>query len=298
MSQNPKKLKTIQLDLKLRHPKKYYFKFEDYFLVFREPSFQDLQLLDSVNGIEILHKRILRYFDWNDENLLDIVRFIDYLPFRTYAYLLQSLEEFFSADSSIEASDIKDANLNALSPVGPINNILMIRKNFETKIESGELFNKFMEALGVYIKAPKPNTESIDPDAPRSTAWVPLTQMINPEGFQSVYGKLVYDGPTEPEKPKEVEKEEQNSTTERKNERISLTATLDREEYVKMIYQNANIGFLQAASRGISQNAYRSALEKGIDPLVRDDRTKLMTQNEERPQNETITLKSRWKGGK
>jgi|GEM_PF-3909191 len=65
-----------------------------------------------------------------------------------------------------------------------------------------------------------------------------------------------------------------------------------------MIYQNANLGFLKAASRGISQNAYRAALEQGVDPLVRDDRTKLMTQNEEKPQGETVTLRSRWKGGK
>lgn len=297
MSQNPKKLKTIQLDLKLRHPKKYYFKFENYFLVFREPSFEDLQLLESIKGIELLHKKILRYCEWSDENLLEIISFIDYLPFRTYAYLLQALEEFFKADQSIEASDLSDVNLNALSPVGSINTVLTARKNYETKKETAELFNKLMEALGVYIKAPKPNTEPIDPEAPRSTAWVPLTQMINPEGFQSVYGKLVYDGPTEPEKPIEAEKKEQNSTTERKNERISLS-TLDREEYVKMIYQNANLGFLKAAGRGISQNAYRAALEQGVDPLVRDDRTKLMTQNEERPQKETITLRSRWKGGK
>lgn len=299
----PKKLKTVHLDLKLRHPRKYYFKFEDYFLIFKEPSFEDLGRLDSIAGIELIHKRFLKYCHWTEENLQEIIDFIDFLPFRIYAYLIDSLEQYFEVDNDIDPSDFEYVNYHNLSLTGYVNTLLMARKKYESKLEIAELFNKTMETLGVYIKASKPNLESDETEVSRSIAWVPLTQMINPEGYQSIHSKLIYDGPDveklqETEKSEKIKKDDTNNTNERKNERISLYSTLTREEHAKMIYENAYVGFLRASKQGISQNAYRSALEKGIDPIVRDDRTKLMTQNQEASKNEPVTLKSRWRGSK
>ena len=293
---NQKKPKIIQLDLKSRHPRKYYLKLNDYFLVFREPSFQDLELIDSVKGIDDIYKRLLRYIDWNEEVLPDIIEFINALPFRIYLYLLSALSEFFDADDSIESTDISRINPSMLHGlVGSINYLLSSRLVYESRKQNLELFNKTMETLGVYIKASKPNLET-DSIEPKDTAWVPLTQMINPEGFKSIYDKLVYVEENDQKDEKLIEKEEKsqsNNTNQQKNERISLV-TLSREEHAKMIYENANVGFFKAAAQGISQNAYRAAVERGVDPLVQDDRTKLMNDQ----QNEAITLRSRWKGGK
>lgn len=238
------------------------------------------------------------YIDWNEDNLRDILQLIDNLPFRTYAFLVDSLGILFNVDETIEKEDLNYVDSNN-KPIGSLNEVIIMKEKLEFKNQIDELFIKTMEALGVYIKAQPPVDES-EPETPRSRAWIPLTQMMNPSGFQSVYDKLVYEGDKTPKIKENTDKKEENpSETPNPNKRISLAATLTREEYVKMIYENANIGYLKAASKGINQNNYRAALEKGVDPSIQDDRTKLIKDTMDiTDSNQTITLRSRWKGGK
>lgn len=265
-------------------------------------------MLDSVSGNRLapLYKQLLRFIDWNDENLLDIINFIDHLPWRSYVYLSNSLGLLFEIDYEIYPEDFENLNFDSLTPVGHINNVLGFRKKFIETKKTYEVFNMTMEALGVYIKAQKPSEfpeeDSNDAES-KERAWVPLAQMINPTGYEGIQKSLVYKETekigeqSESKKTDKQEKLEENSKINKSNERISLS-TLSREEFVKMIYNNANIGFLKAASKGISQKSYMSALERGIDPLVRDDRTKLIKEQANLVENTPITIKSRWKGAK
>ena len=291
-------MKRIQLDLKKRLPRKYYLLIDDFFLVFREPSFTDLEKLDVVIGFSPVYKQLLIYIDWNEDNLLDIIEFINNLPFRTFAFLIDSLNILFRVDETIEKEDLDNIDYND-KPKGSLNETVSLKERLEHKNTVDQLFLKTMETLGVYIKAQPPADES-EIETPRSRAWIPLTQMMNPSGFQSVYDKLVYEGDKTLKTKENTDKNEDTpAETANPNKRISLAATLTREDYVKMIYENANIGYLKAATKGISQNNYRAALEKGVDPSIQDDRTRLIKDTMDiADSNQTITLRSRWKGGK
>lgn len=225
------------------------------------------------------------------------------MPWRSYTYLSNSLSLLFEIDYEIFPDDFENLNFDSLRPIGSVNNILGYRKQFIETKKTYELFNMAMEALGVYIKAPKPQEtleENMENTEPKERAWVPLSQMINPTGYEGIQKQLVYKDTQEPLNDKTNDKEEkleENDKINKNNERISLY-TFTQEEFVKMIYNNANIGFLKAASKGITQKSYISALERGIDPLVKDDRTKLIKEQADIVENTPITIRSRWKGTK
>lgn len=274
--------KRVELDLKLREPRKHLLILGDAFILLREPTFQQLYELANLTGISVTVKDFLAYIDWSLETLPEIIKFVETMPVRYMQKLLATCNEYFACDESISAQDFIIQDRIDIGLKGSLLGIAskVFKKEFERR--QTHFLNELFEGLGVYIKAQKPVVEEEDSDKleeARSRSWLPLTMAFNPRGYEKIQNSLVY---TEEE---EVEKSE--TKLKKEPEKPILT----REEHVALIHMQSNDGFIAAAKRGVDAKTYIASRIHDMTPEALQKRNEALKIEE----GEVQVVKGRWR---
>lgn len=299
--------KRIELDLKFRLPEKAIIQLGTGVLVLTEPSFYHIEFVNSLHLPLLENARILLYhLDFKLEDLDELLEFLESLPFGLQKILEDFCLHYFEQDLQIEDNLLR----------GNLEGFLRVRGFYAQEARDRQtydhLFNRLFEGFGIYLKARPPKLQDEVEDAPKDFAWIPLTQAINPKAYDQVRSNLSYQEFDEDEFLKDVLEKSQQLENERtevmadkepefakplteieiqkfeKVGRIPLSRVTSREDYVKMIKEFSNFGYLEVSSKMGIKDYFQMVTENS--PELSKDREKL--------QEEQITIQSRWKGSK
>jgi hypothetical protein len=292
----PKTPLRLDLDLGFREPRRCFLEFGDDLLILEEPSFHKLEQIRNLYGNFAPYvKSLLFYIPFELSELNDVINFATELPTNVIVDLLDLCEKIFPQDASIDPKILEIAeNTNQPSYIRrELSRVHKISKSNQTIKD----MNYFLEQLGVYVKAAK--ASGMTGRQIRTTGWIPLTQAMNPKGFEAVRNSLTPD--TWFDEDEEGKKQEPQDADAEKQElikrfeqtgKIPLSLVSSPQQYARYILEHSKVGFLEK-SRTMDMDGY---MQKVLYPTNRD-RDEVKKRSEEAEEN-YVSIKSRWKGKK
>jgi hypothetical protein len=284
--------KRIQIDLKQRFPRKHLLQFGGAFLLLREPSFSHLELVASY-GFEPLIADFLRYTVWTEEDLPDILEVIRAFPVSLLIELLGTCKELFACDDSITEEDC--SNAGNLDLTGSVRTAVLRAQRKSHMTDQSLMMNHLLEMLGVIVKVKDPQAKAKTKKR-KDQSWIPLTQIINPKGFEEVQNSLelvtdedreILELQEEADDLVEFGEKTPDGKTKKSAGKISLMDVMDKNQYAAYILQKSSDGFL-SASKDVDMRTYQTAAATGLDPIKLAKRQQKLKEN--------VQVKGRWRG--
>lgn len=303
MQKNPR----IFLDLKKELPRRHWFRFNGISILLSEPTLSHIEKTLALSGIEYpLAQEFLKFVDWSEDNLADIMDFCEALPIGLLHHLLKTCREVFERSEEILPNMLDEV----WEPIGEgIVRSLTERASFKNHARMLKISEDYLlEYLGVIVK-PKPKKKENEPEVDKpKESWFPLTGAIDPATFNKIRKNLQYDPETFEE---DIQKEVQerinslNETKKGKKEKfsqafngkvgISLMDELDRANFTQLFHK-MNAGFYRAVDDGVDLATYVKSAETMVNPVALKKRKEEKVDMVAEP--ETVKITSRWKGKK
>lgn len=285
----------LELDLGFREPRRCFLEIGDELLILEEPSFNKLEKIDSLSGFFAPYvKTLLTYLSFELDELRDVLNFANEIPVKYLIDILDLCELAFRQDLSIDLQLLETATE---STIGRVRKELSRARQIEARNQVNKDMNYFLEQLGVYVKASKPS--GLTGRQIRTTGWIPLTQAMNPKGFESVRESLTPDswfndeeGEKKPDPQNEEEAKKQLIEQYEQTGRIPLALVSTPKQYAKYILENSKVGFLNKSDT-MDMGGYTNTL---LYPTNRDKEA--VQKRSDEAEVQSVSIKSRWKGKK
>jgi hypothetical protein len=238
---------------------------------------------------------MLAYVPFEIDELKDVLTFVTTLPVKFLVEILDLCDKVFLQDDTISAKLLASAEETIYPGMIRAEQIRAIRARKSS--ETAKEMSYFLEQLGVYVKASKPS--GMTGRQIKTTGWLPITQAINPKGFESVRNSLTPDtwfdeNEEEEKKTPENEEQEKQALIEEfeRTGRIPLSLISSPKQYAKYILEHANVGFLEKSGT-IGIDGYM----KNIFYPTNRDKEEVQKKSQE-AEVESVSIRSRWKGQK